>query len=140
MRQAQQRRHEMTGQFPIVTAVAVVGLLAGAARFAGATPQDDHSHAANAAAQPAPQASGQAWGQAMPGMMKMHEQMMADMKKDAGRLDALVKEMNAASGPAKTDAIAAVVTELVQQHGAMQARMRSMHEMMMGDHAMPAKP
>jgi hypothetical protein len=126
----------MTGQFSILTAVAVIVLLTGAARFVGATPQDDHNHGANAAAQPAPQAS----GPVMPGMMKGHEQMMADMKRDAGRLDALVKGMDAASGPAKTDAIVAVVTELVQQHGAMQAHMRSMHAMMMGVHAMPARP
>jgi len=123
----------MTRQRSILTAVAVVGLLAGTARFGAvpvaATPQDDH--AAHAAAQPA--------AQNMPGMMKMHEQMMADMKKDAGRLDALVTEMNAASGTAKTDAIAAVVTELVRQHGVMQAHMRGMHEVMMGA-AMPAKP
>ena len=129
----------MTRHVSLITAVAVVGLLAGTVRFGAvpvaARPQDAHDHAAPPAARPAAQAP----GQAAPGMMKMHEQMMADMKTDASRLDALVKEMNAASGPAKTDAIAAVVTELVRQHGAMQAHMRGMHETMMGDHAMPAK-
>ena len=130
----------MTRHVSFVTAVVAAGLLAGTARFgaapAGAVPQDAHDHAAHAAAQPAAQAP----GQMMPGMMKMHEQMMADMKKDAARLDALVKEMNATSGPAKTDAIAAVVTELARQHGAMQAQMRGMHDMMTGGHAIPAKP
>ena len=128
----------MTRHVSLITAAAVVGLLAGTVRFGpvpvAAWPQDAHDHAAPPAARPAAQAPGQASGQAMPGMMKMHEQMRADMKTDASRLDALVKEMNAASGPAKTDAIAAVVTELVRQHGAMQAHMRGMHQTMMGDH------
>ena len=48
-------------------------------------------------------------------MMKMHEQMMAQMKAGEAKLDALVADMNAASGSAKVDAVAAVVTELVRQ-------------------------
>jgi hypothetical protein len=76
----------------------------------------------------------------VPGMMKMQGQMMADMKASADRLDGLVKAMNAATGTAKADAIAAVVNELVRQHAGMQAHMRGMHDMMMGDHATPAKP
>ncbi len=49
----------------------------------------------------------------------MHEQMMADMKAGDAKLDALVKDMNAATGDAKVDAIAAVVNELVRQQKAM---------------------
>ena len=68
----------------------------------------------------------------MQSMMKMHEQMMAQMKADVAKLDALVKTMNTASGSAKTDAIAAVVNELANQHKAMHAYMDQMHQQMMG--------
>jgi ABC-type glycerol-3-phosphate transport system substrate-binding protein len=64
-------------------------------------------------------------------MMKMHEQMMAEMKAADSRLDALTKDMNAAKGDAKVNAIAAVVTELVQQQKSMHAHMGEMHQMMM---------
>jgi hypothetical protein len=124
----------MASQFSLFTAVVIAGVLAGPAPFdprpIDASRQDDHGvHA------PAPPA-----GQTMPGMMKMHEQMMADMKANAGRLDALVKAMNAATGAAKTDAIAAVVNELVRQHAGMQAHMRGMHETMTSQHQTPTKP
>jgi hypothetical protein len=68
----------------------------------------------------------------MQDMMKMHEQMMAEMKAGDAKLDALVKEMNAATGDAKVNAVAAVVNELVQQHRAMHGRMGEMHQHMMG--------
>jgi hypothetical protein len=67
----------------------------------------------------------------MQNMMKMHEQMMAEMKAADGRLDALVTQMNATTGDAKTTAIAAVVTELVRQQKSMHDRMGSMHQQMM---------
>ena len=72
----------------------------------------------------------------MQGMMKMHEQMMAEMKANRARLDGLMKEMNSASGNAKVDAIAAVVTELVGQQNAMHERMGQMHEHMMSGRGM----
>jgi hypothetical protein len=72
----------------------------------------------------------------MQDMMKMHDQMMAEMKAADARLDALVKEMNAASGEAKVNAVAAVVTELVRQHKSMHERMGQMHELMMGGRGM----
>jgi hypothetical protein len=65
-------------------------------------------------------------------MAKMHEQMMADMKAGDAKLDALVKEMNAAEGESKVNAVAAVVNELVRQHRAMHGRMGEMHRHMMG--------
>jgi uncharacterized protein HemX len=68
----------------------------------------------------------------MQDMMKMHEQMMAEMKAGDTKLDALVKEMNAATGDAKVNAVAAVVNELVRQHRAMHGRMGQMHQHMMG--------
>ena len=69
--------------------------------------------------------------QGMPDMMKMHEQMMAEMKANRARLDILTKEMNEASGSQKVDAIAAVVNELVRQENAMYERMGQMHGLMM---------
>ena len=68
----------------------------------------------------------------MQAMMKMHEQMMAEMKAADAKLDALVKDMNSATGEAKVIAMAAVVNELVQQHKAMHGRMGEMHQQMMG--------
>jgi hypothetical protein len=65
-------------------------------------------------------------------MMMMHEQMMADMKAADARLDALVKDMNAATGNAKVDAIAAVLNELRQEQKAMDERMGKMCEDMTG--------
>jgi hypothetical protein len=68
----------------------------------------------------------------MQDMMKMHEQMMAEMKAGDAKLDALVKDMNDAKGDAKVNAVAAVVNELVRQHKAMHGRMGQMHQQMMG--------
>jgi hypothetical protein len=71
-------------------------------------------------------------GPNMQDMMKMHEQMMADMKAADAKLDALVKDMNAATGNAKVTAIAVVVTELVRQNRSMHEHMGQMHQQMMG--------
>ena len=84
---------------------------------------------------PAPQAP----AQPQPGMaemMKMHEQMMAEMKASDAKLDALVKDMNAAAGEAKINAMTAVVNELVRQNKAMHERMGQMHQQMMGGRGM----
>ena len=75
----------------------------------------------------------------MQDMMKMHEQMMAEMKAADSRLDALVKEMNAASGDAKVNAVATVVTELVRQQKSMHERMGQMHQQMMAGRGMMMK-
>jgi hypothetical protein len=77
--------------------------------------------------------------QAQPGMqsmMKMHEQMMVEMKANRARLDTLVQQMNSAAGNAKVEAIAAVVTELVRQQNTMHDRMGQMHEQMMSGRGM----
>jgi hypothetical protein len=65
-------------------------------------------------------------------MMAMREKMMADMKTADARLNELVSKMNAASGQAKVDATAAVVTQLVEQRSAMRDRMMGMQQGMMG--------
>ena len=59
--------------------------------------------------------------------------MMGMMASDA-KIDELVKKMNAAKGAAKTDAIAELLTALVQDHrmmrGSMMTNMSSMMDMM----------
>ena len=74
-------------------------------------------------------------------MMKQHQQMMADMKGADLKLDELVKSMNAATGEAKTIAIAQLLTEMVRQHKAMHQHMGTMmdQQMMMGGSGMMNK-
>jgi hypothetical protein len=74
--------------------------------------------------------------QKMQEMMKMHEQMMAEMNAANVKLDQLVQKMDAATGDAKVNATAAVVKELVGQHKALSDRMGQMHQQMMGGHGM----
>ena len=69
-----------------------------------------------APATPQPQNMGQR-------MMEMRQQMVAEQQASLARLQQLMDKMNAAKGDAKVDAIAAVVTELVQQHKSAQERM-----------------
>jgi hypothetical protein len=56
--------------------------------------------------------------------------MMGEMKAADAKLDALVQAMNAAKGVEKTDAIAAVVTALVEERRSMHSSMASMMDMM----------
>jgi hypothetical protein len=79
------------------------------------------------------------------GNMMMGNMMAADAK-----LDDLVRKMNDAKGPAKTDAIAEVVNALVEQHRSMRGTMAGRAGMMQGmmprpattapDGTSPAKP
>jgi predicted component of type VI protein secretion system len=64
-------------------------------------------------------------------MMSHHTEMMAKMEAMNARLDDLVKKMNAATGSKKTDAVAAVINELVAQRKQMQAQMMAMQPEMM---------
>lgn len=66
-----------------------------------------------------------------PEMMKLREQMMAEMKAADARLDTLVKKMNAVAGESQVNAMAEVVNELARQTRAMHDRM-DMHQQMMG--------
>jgi hypothetical protein len=65
-------------------------------------------------------------------MMAMHQKMHARMQAMDQKLDALVAEMEAASGYDKTDAIAAVVAELVDQRKVMHGMMAGMQPRVMG--------
>lgn len=71
--------------------------------------------------------------------------MMARMKASGAQLDVLVKKMNAATGTAKIDAIAELLTALVEdrrQHesmmGGMAGAMSKMHGASQGDGQAPA--
>jgi hypothetical protein len=111
----------MKAQLAVVTAIGL-GLLAfwspTSARsvdLAAAQAQNEH-HTQSTAAQP-PTTDPVAPG-------SMHGRMMADHMTTAdAKLQDLIKKMNEATGPEKTDAIAAVVTELVEQHCAMRGMM-----------------
>jgi len=61
-------------------------------------------------------------------MMAKRDEMQAHMAAMDEKLDGLVAEMNAAEGTAKTDAVAAVVTELVAQKKARQKMMMKMQQ------------
>jgi hypothetical protein len=65
-------------------------------------------------------------------MMKMHEQMMAEMKANDARLEALLKDVNAAKADSRTDALIAAVNELARQYKAERAHMAEMHQTMCG--------
>ena len=74
-------------------------------------------------------------------MMAMQQKMMADMKAAGATLDALVTRMNTAKGNAKVDAIAELLTTMVQQQRTMHDGMMQMHgQMMMQMHGQMMKP
>jgi hypothetical protein len=64
-------------------------------------------------------------------MMQMHQKMMQDMQAMDSRLDTLVQQMNSATGQAKVDGTAAVVSELVAQRKQMREGMSTMQGQMM---------
>ncbi len=64
-------------------------------------------------------------------MAQDHQKMMDEMKAMDARLDTLVQQMNSATGPAKVDATAAVVNEMVTQRKTMREGMEGMQSKMM---------
>ncbi|MEO6994482.1 MAG: hypothetical protein ABI273_12690 [Lacunisphaera sp.] len=66
-------------------------------------------------------------------MMQRHQAMMAHMKAQDAELTAQVATMNSAPADKKLDLLAALVTRLVEQRTAMDARMGMMHDEMMKD-------
>ena len=115
----------MTNRLKLTTAIALV--LVPLAFFGSA------GRGAAAAQQTQPSAAGQQSQPQMQDMMKMHEQMMGEMKAASARLDELASKMNAATGDSRVDATMAVVNELVRQHKAMADHMGRMAEHMMGE-------
>ena len=64
-------------------------------------------------------------------MMEQKKKMMADMKAQDTELTAQVAKMNSAPEDKKLDLVAAVVTQMVEQRTAMNARMAKMKDEMM---------
>ena len=92
-----------------------------------AQPPPAHQHPA-AVTQAKPAAGMDAKCQAM---LAEHEKMMAQTKAADERLDGLVATMNAATGQAKIDATATVVSEIVAQRKTMRDGMMTMQSNMM---------
>jgi hypothetical protein len=65
--------------------------------------------------------------------------MMANMQAEQKRLDELVTQMNAATGPEKVDRIAAVVTEMAAMHKRMSTMMMQGGMMQMPHGAAPIR-
>jgi hypothetical protein len=102
-----------------------------------ASPAQDHS-------QHHPDASPQATAPPPAEPRAQTMDMMARMKAHDEKLDSLVKKMNAATGSAKTDAIAELLTTLVADRRMarepMMANMMSMMDMMSGAKHAPTAP
>jgi len=95
-----------------ITAVLSAAVVAGTAIAA-----TQHDHDSSAPAAPSAQAT------AMD-----HQKMMAEMQASQAKLDELVAQMNAATGPEKVDRIAAVVNEMAAMHKRMSTMMNGMME------------
>ena len=112
----------------ILGLVTLIAIVSTPARLHGSQAPEQHDqHHSDAAAPPA-----QATGEQQAGMMMM--MMMAKMKATDQKLDELVKKMNAAKGPEKVEAIAELLTALVQSQRTMHESM--MHESMMHESMM----
>jgi hypothetical protein len=93
------------------------------------TPENHDQHHPEAAAQTtAPKPDHDQHAAAPGGMCK---EMKAHMMAADQKLDDLVKKMNAANGADKTDAIATLLTALVEEHRAMHHMMGNMSGMKM---------
>ena len=93
----------------------------------GAQQQDQQDHQTHhPATEPAPDVNAQESQ-----MKDMQQKMIADMKAMDAKLDAIVTKMNTAKGDAKVDAIAEVLTAMVQQHRTMRDGMMQMQGQMM---------
>ena len=95
--------------------------------------QEQHDHEHQAAGET--KASGTATqppGMMNPDMMKM----LSDMKARDAKIEALVQKMNATKGAEKTEAMAELLTALVEERQAMRSSMMGMMNMMgpMGGH------
>jgi hypothetical protein len=71
-------------------------------------------------------------------MKEQKQKMMAEMKAQDAELTVQLAEMNSAPADKKLGLLAAIVTHMVEQRTAMNARMEKMHEEMM-EHTMQHK-
>jgi hypothetical protein len=95
--------------------------------------QEHHDHEHQAAGETkAGGAATQRPGMMHPDMMKM----MSDMKARDAKIEALVQKMNATNGAEKTEAMAELLTVLVEERQALRSSMMGMMNMMgsMGGH------
>ena len=134
----------MRSRIAILAAMSIfAAFISAPAHLHGQQPVDPQAHEQHHPEGTAPQAATPA--PAQPNMAAMSG-MMSHMKANDAKLDDLVKKMNSATGAAKTDAIAAVLTTLVEDRKnncePMMANMMSMMNMMGGNRmggAAPAK-
>jgi hypothetical protein len=73
-------------------------------------------------------------------MMARHQEMQQEMAAMDARLEQLVQQMNAATGEARIDAMAAVINELFEQRQMMHEMMMEMGPGMMGQMMMHMDP
>ncbi len=113
-------------------AVLIAALACGSPAWSGQAAQTPPTHQQHhPESQPAKPATQGKMTMDCQSMMAMHQKAMEDMKAMDDRLDSLVQTMNSATGPAKVDATAAVVSELVSQRKMMRERMEGMQAGMM---------
>ena len=60
-------------------------------------------------------------------MSEMHQKMEAEMKAQDAELDKLVSEMNSATGEKKAEAMATLLSKIVEQRKTMHEKMAGMH-------------
>jgi len=107
---------------------------------ANARQHDQHGDATGQAA-PAPRDNADSQS-ARHRMVEMHRHMMAEHKAADAAVQSLIETMNAATGEAKIDAMAAVIVELARQRTMMHNHMEHMTHMvgdLPGDHEKPAR-
>ncbi len=112
----------------VVASLLAMSVSVGAAQTPPATASHQHEQMQQKTAKPGPPAK---MTMSCEQMMHARQQMMEDMKAMDARLDTLVQQMNSATGQAKVDATAAVVSELVTQRKTTFDRMEGMHGEMM---------
>jgi hypothetical protein len=114
----------MAGRIRMVTMAAVLVLCASVA-----SPQSPpHGHATG----PDPAHGRQAQpSRDRQSMAAMHKDMLGQMAADDARLEALVADMNMFTGDLKIEAIAEVVTLLVERQSMMRQHLTKMHDQMM---------
>ena len=69
---------------------------------------------------------GPPWAQKNPPKMEMNQKMEAEMKAQDAEIDKLVTEMNGTTGDKKMDAMAALLSKIVEQRKAMHEEMGGM--------------
>jgi hypothetical protein len=113
----------MAGSIRTVTMAAVLVLCASVA-----SPQSAHR---GHATEPDPAHGRQAQPSRDMQSMAMHKDMLGRMAADDARLKALVADMNMFTGDLKIEAIAEVVTLLVERQSMMRQHLTKMHDQMM---------